>query len=230
MKVQRELCFYVPHERLESFINEIQSYATGSWSVKPNNGPDKRLIIFEYNGDPVGKALATLIWSNDDCSESIEIITNINLPLESNRLISKCNDVLMFFYRDIVEPYQKNHPDIVVAGPSSDIFDPITVMSKEALEKLKAFSMAANKTGSIHPSDREEWFGFICQTVDDDKLIDIKTLEDFLQDESYWKEQRNGVDDEVSTLVWDEEQAQQLASEYEMACEILQYYKRTRKT
>ena len=229
MKVQRELYLYVSPERLSSFTDEIQSYATGIWSVKHSGGTKKQLIELECNEKLVGKAFVTLNEIDSDHQNLKKIITNIYFLPGSDESIDKYNNILMLFYREIIEPYKKDHPKIVIAGPSSDIFDPVTVMSEKALEKLKTFCMMANKTGSIHPADQEEWFGFICQTVDDNRLIDVETLREFLQDESYWKEQWSGFDDEVINPVWDEKHAQELVSEYEMGCELLQYYKRTQR-
>lgn len=72
---------------------------------------------------------------------------------------------------------------------------------------------------SSHPIDQERWFSFICETVDDGRICDTDTLVEFLQDETYLGE----------SGVWDEERAWKLASEYESACKILQYYKWTQE-
>ena len=87
----------------------------------------------------------------------------------------------------------------------------------------------ANKsTGSSHPFDQERWFDFICQTVDDDRIFDYTTLANFLQDETYWGKKSEEFIGVIGEFSWDEEHAYELASEYERACEILQYYKKTR--
>ena len=97
------------------------------------------------------------------------------------------------------------------------------------IDKLKAFCNGANKsTGSSHPCDQERWFDFICQTVDDGMMFDYSTLADFLQDESYWGKKDPGFLGVMGSFAWDEEHAYQLAAEYENACILLQYYKKTR--
>lgn len=81
--------------------------------------------------------------------------------------------------------------ELNISQPSNDIFEPTTIISKVALEKLKVFCILANKsTGSSRPSDRERWFDFICQTVDDGKMFKYSTLANFLQDEKYWGKNR----------------------------------------
>ncbi len=66
------------------------------------------------------------------------------------------------------------------------MFDPLDYISKEALIKLEQFCFLANKsTGSLHFCDEERWFDFICQTVDDNQILDYDTLYRFLTDEDY---------------------------------------------
>lgn len=137
--------------------------------------------------------------------------------------------VLQKFYEDIIIPYTASNYEITISAPSSDEFDPTTVITSTALTKLTAFCNGTNKsTGSSQPCDQERWFEFICQTVDDGMMFDCSTLAAFLQDESYWGKKDPEMIGVMGSFAWDEEHACQLASEYEKACAILQFYKETR--
>ena len=137
--------------------------------------------------------------------------------------------ILDLFYNDIAKGYGQTHDDIKVVGPSSGRFNPLDYISESALNKLTLFCNAANKsTGSSHPCDEERWFDFICQTVDDGRVFDYDTLSKFLQDEEYWGKKEKGFLGVIGQFAWSDENAQELASEYDNYVRILQYYKKTR--
>lgn len=228
MKTFCELYFKASPERLKQFANEIQGYAMGDWCAEIKNDYNKQWIEFDYVGSHVDQA-AVFITTGESLNAGKLQVNNI-VPLKKSQLsIDEYNNILRLFYSDVIEPYKKVHSDIDISQPTNDIFDPKTVISELALDKLKAFCYAANKsTGSSHPCDQERWFDFICQTVDDDRIFDADTLAKFLQDESYWGKKEDGFHGAMGAFAWDEEHAWQLASEYESACELLKYYKRTR--
>lgn len=152
------------------------------------------------------------------------------VPLQKSQLtIDEYNQLLELFYNDIAKVYGETHEEIKVVGPSSGQFDPLDYISEKALKKLTLFCDAANKsTGSSHPSDEERWFDFICQTVDDRRTFDYDTLFKFLQDEEYWGKKESGFLGVIGCFAWSEENAEELASEYDNYVRILQYYKKTR--
>ena len=57
-------------------------------------------------------------------------------------------------------------------------------------------------------------------------MFDYLTPYKFLQDESYWGKKEEVFLGVMGHFAWDESHADQLASEYEKSCEILQYYKK----
>ena len=96
--------------------------------------------------------------------------------------------------------------------------------------KLERFCNAANKsTGSSHPCDEERWFDFICQTVEDDRTFDYDTIYRFLMDEDYWGKKEEGFIGAVGHFAWDEEHADELATEYDNYVRILTYYRDKRR-
>ena len=228
MKTYCELYFTGKHEYLEKFITEIQSYAKGNWNAKISNDMGTRWIAFDYRGDSVDKASVCISLHDFESSNELRV-TNI-IPIEKQSLnIEEYNNVLREFYKDVILPYKETHHDIKISQVTDDIFDPQTVITKKALDKLTQFCNFANKsTGSTHPADQERWYDFICQTVDDDKIFDFTTLSLFLQDEDYWGKKDPEFIGVIGRFAWDKDSAEELASEYEAACSILQYYKQTR--
>lgn len=228
MKTYRELYFRGSQEQLKGFVEEIKKYAVGNWRMEPQTDRWKEYLFFDYVGNSVDKARVS-IFMGDNISKGELMVGNI-VPIEKSQLsVDEYNAVLVKFYDDVIKPYKECGTELDITQPSDDIFDPISIISEEALKKLKSFCYMANKsTGSSHPYDQERWFDFICQTVDDERIFDYTTLANFLQDETYWGKKTEEFIGVIGDFAWDEEHAYELASEYERACEILQYYKRTR--
>jgi len=228
MKTYRELYFRGTSQQLSDFVDHIGKYATGDWELKPRKERWKDYLFFEYKGFIVDKANVS-IHVGDRITKGELNVGNI-VPIEKSQLsVEEYNAVLMRFYEDVIVPYKEQGTELNISQPSDDIFNPTTVISEKALEKLKLFCNSANKsTGSSHPCDRERWLDFICQTVDDNKMFDYSTLSNFLQDENYWGQKPDEYIGVMGDYAWEEEQAYELASEYENMCEILLYYKKTR--
>ena len=228
MKTYRELYFRGSREQLKKFIDEMKKCVAVNWRMEIQSERWKDYLFFDYMGENVEKARVS-IFIGDGIEKGELSVGNI-VPIEKSELsIDEYNAVLLQFYNDIIKPYKESGTDLDISEPSDDVFDPTSIITKEALAKLKSFCNLANKsTGSSHPSDQERWFDFICQTVDDDKMFDYSTLADFLQDESYWGKKPEDFLGVMGNYAWDEEHANELASEYESACEILCYYKKMR--
>lgn len=228
MKTYRELYFRGSQEQLKGFVEEIKKYAVGEWKMEPQTDRWKEYLFFDYIGNSVDKARVS-IFMGDNINKGELMVGNI-VPIEKSQLsVEEYNAVLVQFYNDVVKPYKECGTELDITQPSDDIFNPTSIISKEALKKLELFCNNANKsTGSSHPCDQERWFDFICQTVDDERIFDYTTLANFLQDETYWGKKSEGFIGVIGDFSWDEEHAYELASEYERACEILQYYKKTR--
>lgn len=226
MKNFRELYFTGTEENLKKFADEIKQRTFSDWKVV---NPSKQLgdyLMFDYVGKKLEPARVS-IHLGDSLSGGKIQVGNI-IPLEKSKLsIDEYNAILMEFYNDVIFPYKNSYNRYIdISGPTNDTFDPLSVISKEALQKLKLFCNAANKsTGSSHPCDQERWFEFICQTVDDEKMMDYTTLAKFLSDENYWGFKEEGFIGVIGGFAWDEETSYELASEYESLCQIVMYYK-----
>lgn len=229
MLTYSELFFIGDKEKYDAFKSDISDYVKAPWKFIKNDRMLRDYILFDYTGAEVDTAEVSIYYDSDGWRKGYIKVTNI-VPLQKSQLsISEYNAVLKRFYDDVIKPYSVKHPELKIEGPTSDVFNPLDIISEEALKKLKQFSNAANKsTGSSHPCDQERWYEFVCQTVDDGRLIDIDTLAQFLMDEDYWGKREDGFIGVMGSFAWSKDKAWELASEYEQLTGVLQYYKRTR--
>lgn len=228
MKTFRELTFKGTKEQLLKFSKEIGLFVKGDWVLQPATERFKDYLQFSYRGTSLENAIVS-IYIGDKLQKGEIMVGNI-VPQKKNSLtVDEYNALLLRFYEDIIRPYKEQGTEIIIEPPTDDIFDPRTIISEEALRKLKAFCDGANKTtGSSHPMDRERWFDFICQTVDDDRVFEYSALANFLKDEAYWGTKQEGFIGAMGDYAWSEDKAYELADEYSAAVEVLQYYKKTR--
>lgn len=224
MKRYSDLYLFGFGKDIKSCQKELSKNLHSDWSCEIKTIGITDYLCFEYKGGEVEKSTIFLLGSEYEGKECVKV-ANI-IPIIVNELsLEQYNAILRKFYNDIVEPTKKSNRLTDIVGPTNDIFSPTDYISEKALDKLKRFCNSANKTtGASHPSDRELWLDFVCQTVDDGRVFDIKTLSDFLADESYWGRRENDMS--VSgKFAWGADMANKLASEYEMLCEALKYYK-----
>lgn len=228
MKTFRELIFRGTQKQLLEFVEHFRDYAVGNWKTEKMTDRWKDYLFIDYLGEVVDKARVSIYIG--DRIETGELKVGNIVPLEKNQLsVEEYNAVLMQFYNDVITPFKESGTELIILQPSDDIFNPTSVITPAALKKLELFCSAANKsTGSSHPYDQERWFDFICQTVDDGQMFDSSSLESFLQDKTYWGEKEDDTIGVLGDYAWDKEHAYELASEYENACEILCYYKKSR--
>jgi hypothetical protein len=82
-------------------------------------------------------------------------------------------------------------------------------ISEAAAKKLQSFSNLANKsTGASHPSDNARWLGFIIQAFREKATLDAGTLRRWL----------------IEVERWPEEQADDLAAQYDFSRDLLDHY------
>ena len=161
MKIFRELYFRGNPDQLQNFTNDIRKYVASDWEYGRSDRYGSSWIYFDYSGDKVDNARVCI--STGEYIQQCELKVNNIVPMEKNQLsIEEYNAVLQKFYEDIIIPYTASNREVYITEPSSDEFNPLTVISHEALRKLEAFCNGANKsTGSSHPCDQERWFDFI---------------------------------------------------------------------
>lgn len=227
MKTYRELFFKGTTAQLSSFILEIPNYATEYWSINDHETSGTRYLSFNYTGKKAPHSFVSICIDKQYMLRGTIKVGNI-IPTDVNELsLDEYNNILVIFYNEIIKPYKEHGTELIIEGPTDDIFDPRSIISDQALSKLRSFCFNANKsTGSSHPCDQKRWYDFICQTVDDNKMFDYDTLAKFLQDEAYWGKKDSTFIGVIGSFAWSEEKAYELASEYDAACSILSYYKK----
>lgn len=228
MKTYSELYFFGTAAQMIKFKKDIANFVAKDWRYNVDKNYVTEYLTFTYTGTEEEHAMVCICDSKHNGEQCYRIVNIV--PLNTNELSMKqYNHLVNIFYNEIVANYKSIHNDIIIEGPTSDVFNPCDVISEKALKKLKAFCNMANKsTGSSHPCDQERWFEFICQTIDDDRIFDYDTLANFLQDETYWGSKKDAGIAVMGQFAWSPEKAYELASEYEAACNILKYYKETR--
>lgn len=158
------------------------------------------LVRKQSNGLP--SAVLTL-WSRADGY----YVPNV-VPTDIAELsVTQYNDILTDFITCIVSPVASAHNYTIETTEARQNVENWT--SPDAARMLRIFSGAANKsTGASHPMDQRRWFDFIIavhqsgQTISTDRLI-------------RWLHEVDG---------WDEKSAHSLASDYEKALNLLQFY------
>ncbi len=215
MKIFREL-FIFSETNLEGLKETLLATKKAGW--KSEYSKEFNAIEFAYYGSKYDKAIVFLTFKFKD---GLAKVTNI-IPQEKGELsIEEYNQLLEFFYQTFL--YGLVIDGVEIKQPSSDIFDPLSEISKEALDKLIMFCNLANKsTGSSHPCDRERWLDFIFQTVIDERPFDASLLQRFLSDEDYWGKVGAGV---IGKSAWSQEKAFELSIEYENYYDAMAYCK-----
>ena len=139
---------------LNIFINAFPN----KWHIEKTKQLGSNYIVYRYKNNRNLTLRVFLLRTENGIK-----IANI-LPDERNSISKQeYNEAVMDFYNDLIQ-FNPNYTNCV----TTNIFDPLQIMSQEALDKLRGFYILANKsTGSSHPEDEKRWFGFICQTVED---------------------------------------------------------------
>jgi len=136
-------------------------------------------------------------------------VPNVISPARDQLGYDEYNAILTSFCDDVLARLQPPHSiEVDLAGTTIDL---ATQLPAEVYQRLRAFSIAANKsTGSSHPYDRERWLDFLIEAVERRAALDPHTLSRWLVDEGQW----------------DAEKASRLAEEYEFGRELLERRRR----
>ena len=221
MKKYLELKLSGLSKDLKEFILGVKNINFQEWKLIEKELSDQYLI-YQYIGQEVNKAQVFIHLENDLDAGEIKVVNII--PIEKGDInINEYNDILKKFYKDIICSINADEYNVKISMDTSNEFDPLEIISKDALNKLHDFCRLTNKTtGATHPNDKERWYNFICQTVEDNRTFDCATLANFLQDESYWGKKKNLGP--IGEFAWEEDKAWELARQYEIGCSIVEYY------
>ncbi|MDD5051550.1 MAG: hypothetical protein PHO27_02320 [Sulfuricurvum sp.] len=158
----------------KSMIEKITQILSPNWSRNTEKeeriGGISKQFCFDYSGDGLNAGL-WLVEGN-----GLLTVTNI-VPNKSGKLsIDEYNRILNTFAIEI----DKIHFKYVITKDDITIDD---LLSPDSVEKLKSFSLFANKsTGHSHPLDESRWFDFILSMVKRDEYISPDEFQFFLEE------------------------------------------------
>lgn len=224
MKIFGDLKF-IGHD-LNKIFSDLENYDRNDWKRLPKTDGWEQYIRFEYVGTRLNKAILYIYYLGN----TNEVHVGNIIPRNKDTLIiEEYNELLIDFYNAVISPIEKNYENLEIILNKGE-FNPLEIMSENALDKLKLFCNNANKsTGSSHPSDQVLWFDFIIQTVKDGRIIDYDILKLFLMDTEYWDKKNKDTKGVIGKFAWDEEKAEELAIEYDNYSTFLDYYIKNRK-
>lgn len=177
-----------PNE-LSKLVEKIETSLCDGWI----RAKDKEAILKNgYNSDqfvfltPEDNSIPYASLHIDSDENGYLYICNI-VPAEKSQLGKKnYNLILEKFLAKFVEPAVKDLDIRIVTTSAEKNIN--NSMSPELSEKLKRFSVCANKsTGCGHPCDQERFMDFIIQAHREGSLLDDSTLRGLLIDEG-WSE------------------------------------------
>jgi hypothetical protein len=172
----------------------------------------------EKEMEQAGAGLPTLVFTRTQDarlpSASLSLVLDADtarvgniVPMEYGQLsMAQYNSILEDFLTTGVQPLAGK---LGLRADATLAVVPLTdLLSETAAKKLKLFSVAANKsTGSSHPADYKRWQDFIVQAHQDGCRLDAPLLRRWLQEVERWPE----------------EQAAELASEYDFGRDLLRH-------
>ncbi|HEX8524228.1 MAG TPA: hypothetical protein VF669_18380 [Tepidisphaeraceae bacterium] len=132
-------------------------------------------------------------------------VPNVISPARDRLEYDEYNSILRSFRDSVLSRIQP--PDIIDVRLSNTSINLASQLPERVYKSLVTFSNAANKnTGSSHPLDRERWLDFLVEIVDSGVALSPETLTRWLVEEGKWNN----------------DEASQLAEEYEFGRELLE--------
>jgi hypothetical protein len=203
MKTFRQLQLVGSRAQLDALRENLEKFAaTQAWrrndTLPGASAPD--VIVFEYTGK---EAPGALVWLFDEPHGAR--VTNI-VPTRAGSLShDQYNAIAVRFAEDVLSPLAtQGSVRIDLGAPEKSIED---FLPAPAALALRRFSASANRsTGSAHPQDAEKWDTFVILAHRERVSLAPATLRRLL------------VEDER----WDDDQARELAIQYERALRLLE--------
>lgn len=212
IEVFRDLTIGSDHVPLDEIRASLLGVETQEWGhneeqeanlkVHASGMRQEDIIVFEYAGDSLPKAMLTL-WQREESYT----VTNI-VPVEVGELgVKLYNDLLVSFVTEVVDKATVQNQLVLVL--SNDVRSLDTWTGAEATDALRRFSAFANKsTTNSHPKDRERWEEFVIEAHRNDDNLPVDILMQWL----------------IEVDGWDETSANKLAIEFEQGISLLGAY------
>lgn len=195
MEVQQyvDIEIHGPHSRLKQFPDKVEERLDHGWSrnheaeERGTTLSDKPMYSFACTETEERPAANLAMTFRED--ENVLFVPNI-VPKEYGDLsYEQYNSLAREFYERFVQPVAS---DLGLDPNISSDSEPITeYASEETIEKLKRFSVGANKsTGSSHPADRQRWLDFLVAAHEENARLNSDILTRWLTSEGGWPEDK----------------------------------------
>ncbi len=211
LEVFQDLSLHVTNAPISSIRELLLKQVEPPWKhedekeshLKGLGSSGEDIIVFSRESDSKAPTIGLVLWQDTSGYKVANIV-----PKETGSIsIATYNAVLQDFVDKIAKP----------AAGESDFRIKVTQsrqtvkdwLGEEPAAALRSFSGAANKsTGASHPKDQERWFNFLVAAHRSGHRADPGTLRRWL----------------VEVDRWPEDEAHDLASNYETALELLRHY------
>jgi hypothetical protein len=206
----RDLKLVGPDDRKADFRAALVAAASGSWRHAPEREEkasvyprDTDILVFEHLKTNDLAAAGLVLWGHDGGYE----VTNI-VPIEERELKYRAyNALLDDFLAKVVLPINAAFGFTVETTSAQQTLD--DWVPKSVADALRRFSASANKrTGTSHPMDQQRWFAFLIAAHESRANLDTGRLVRWLHE----------IED------WPEDDASDLAIEYEQGLALLKQY------
>jgi hypothetical protein len=209
MQKYGDLCIPLNDHSFKDVVAALEATADQPWqrSEEYEERIGQQQFCFLYR--PSAGEFQAGLWLAPREQENVLYVTNV-VPMGGTSSLSKgqYNAILAEFETDVVQPA------LEVLGLESELSTFVEItdwISPEAREKLKMFSIGANKsTGTTHPADRDRWLEFVLLVHREGSELPAHILEEWLVEHE-----------------WTTDQAWEVISNFEYAQDILAAYDRT---
>lgn len=195
---------------LEAFIQAAMAAAHGDWTSEGKwddggRSVDHPYFIFVWSGaSGLPKSKLFLMQKSSEQGGELKVV-NIVPSQKGSLTHQQYNRIVKEFHDSIVQPAAAGIRVLVVFTEAQQGIEHL--MTPETYALLTGFSRSANKsTGSAHPADLVRWFQFLVATHRENTPLDPTQLAKWLVEEK-----------------WPDEQAGELAQEYEFGRGLLRY-------
>jgi hypothetical protein len=212
MQVHRDLFIQGEPDKLQAVAEDISRSLIGSWSrdtqaeedmTASSAGGPEMVFCFASPRHPRRPAATVFLLSRDWATLSVANI----VPHQARELSrDQYNAIIEDFFSRYAEPAAARN------GARAELTDANADLERwlppQAAQKLRRFCTVANKrTSSSHPMDRARWYDFLVAAQEGELDFSASMLARWLMEEGGW----------------DEELADKLAAEYELARGLLAF-------
>jgi hypothetical protein len=189
MKIYRDLKIYGNSEQLEKLIEEIEKHARPAWNRNRTDEihPDLRNSnwkMFCFQREPSKNSIASRLWF---IQKKDHIYVSNLFPIENKPGFKpdEYNRILQEFYDSYIDPIKDSIGILVNLSDCDPQLE--KWISSIAAQKLRSFSLAANRSG-LHPLDQERFYSFIIEAHLEASRLDSETLKRWLLEDEEWPE------------------------------------------